>query len=128
MRSTPKLKTTQAINSNDDLIWIPESQQQQQQQHTNSTTSSILTSLLTRAKQDISHVADSYSPFSFNKKSGSKLVSASPEWKRLQNHAAEVIQHTHLRDLLKDEQRSNEFYAEHDGVYFDVGESAIMHN
>jgi len=113
--STPKLKTTQAVNSNDDLVWIPESQQQ----HSNSTSNSILTSLLTRAKQDISHVADSYSPFSFNKKSSSKLVSASPEWKRLQNHAAEAIQHTHLRDLLKDEQRSNEFYAEHDGVYFD---------
>jgi glucose-6-phosphate isomerase len=122
--STPKLKTTQAVNSNDDLIWIPESQQQ----HSNSTSNSILTSLLTRAKQDISHVADSYSPFSFNKKSSSKLVSASPEWKRLQNHAAEVIQHTHLRDLLKDEQRSNEFYAEHDGVYFDVGQSVIMRN
>lgn len=48
----------------------------------------------------------------------SPLVSASPEWKRLQQHA-KFIQSTHLRDLLVDEERCEAMYAEHDGVYLD---------
>ncbi|CAB9504162.1 Glucose-6-phosphate isomerase [Seminavis robusta] len=48
----------------------------------------------------------------------SPLVSASPEWKRLQQHA-KYIQSTHLRDLLQDTERCQEMYATHDGVYLD---------
>ena len=50
--------------------------------------------------------------------SSSPLVSASPEWKRLQQHA-KYIQSTHLRDLLQDKERCEAMYAEHDGVYLD---------
>lgn len=46
------------------------------------------------------------------------LVSASPEWKRLEKHA-EFIKSTHLRDLLKDEERCDAMFASHDGIYFD---------
>ena len=54
-------------------------------------------------------------PF-FNRKS--PLVSATPEWQRLEQHKAE-IESVHLRDLLKDEERSQKMFAEHDGVYLD---------
>lgn len=47
-----------------------------------------------------------------------RLVSQTPEWRRLQRHA-DNIKTTHLRDLLKDEERCNEMFAEHDGVYLD---------
>jgi glucose-6-phosphate isomerase len=46
------------------------------------------------------------------------LVSNTPEWSRLQDHKAEM-EKTHLRDLLKDSNRSGAMYAEHDGVYLD---------
>ena len=49
----------------------------------------------------------------------SPLVSASPEWKRLQQHAKYIQQSTHLRDLLQDKERCEAMYAEHDGVYLD---------
>merc|ERR1719253_1296712 len=45
------------------------------------------------------------------------LVSATVEWKRLEDHAAKVIQPSHLRDLLQDPVRCAAMYAEHDGVY-----------
>jgi len=48
----------------------------------------------------------------------SRLVSKKPQWKRLENHVAEIEQ-SHLRDLLQDEERSEAMYAEHDGVYLD---------
>lgn len=47
------------------------------------------------------------------------LVSATSEWKRLQRHAAEVVQPSHLRDMIQDSTRCEAMYAEHDGVYFD---------
>jgi glucose-6-phosphate isomerase len=47
-----------------------------------------------------------------------KLVSSTPEWRRLEQHAKEIEQ-THLRDLLQDEARCAELFAEHDGVYLD---------
>ena len=47
------------------------------------------------------------------------LVSTTSEWKRLQRHANEVIQPSHLRDMLQDTERCSSMYAEHDGVYFD---------
>ncbi|EJK76542.1 hypothetical protein THAOC_01689 [Thalassiosira oceanica] len=47
------------------------------------------------------------------------LVSTTAEWKRLQRHASETISQTHLRDLLKDEERCDSMFATHDGVYYD---------
>lgn len=47
-----------------------------------------------------------------------KLVSTTPEWKRLENHA-EYIDSTHLRDLLQDQERSDAMFATHDGLYLD---------
>lgn len=48
----------------------------------------------------------------------SLLVSATQEWKNLQQHK-EKMEETHLRDLLQDAERSGAMYAEHDGVYLD---------
>jgi len=48
----------------------------------------------------------------------SRLVSKKPQWKRLENHVAEIDQ-SHLRDLLQDDERSQAMFAEHDGVYLD---------
>ena len=48
-----------------------------------------------------------------------QLVSATDEWKRLQRHATEVIQPSHLRDMIQDSERCDAMYAEHDGVYLD---------
>ena len=48
----------------------------------------------------------------------SKLVSNTPEWKKLEKEA-EYIKTTHLRDLLKSKERCNVMFAEHDGVYLD---------
>ena len=53
-----------------------------------------------------------------------KLVSDTPEWKKLSKHA-EYIQTTHLRDLLQDANRCDALYAEHDGVYFDYSRQRI---
>lgn len=47
-----------------------------------------------------------------------KLVSNTPEWKKLQKEA-EYIETTHLRDLLKKKERCDVMFAEHDGVYLD---------
>jgi len=47
------------------------------------------------------------------------LVSTTAEWKRLQRHASETMSQTHLRDLLKDEERCDSMFATHDGVYYD---------
>jgi hypothetical protein len=46
------------------------------------------------------------------------LVSSTQEWKRLQKHARE-IKKTHLRDMLKDQERCDAFFVEVDGVYVD---------
>jgi len=48
-----------------------------------------------------------------------RLVSSTPEWKRLQKHA-EYIKTTHLSDLLQDSVRCENMYATYDGVYLDV--------
>ena len=48
-----------------------------------------------------------------------KLVSSTPEWKKLQRHATETIKSLHLRDMLQDTERCNSMYATHDGVYYD---------
>lgn len=47
-----------------------------------------------------------------------QLVSASSEWRRLEEHKVQ-IDNIHLRDLLKDEERSNSMFVEYDGVYLD---------
>jgi len=47
------------------------------------------------------------------------LVSSTTEWKRLERHATEVIQPSHLRDMIQDPERCDAMYAEHDGVYLD---------
>jgi len=52
------------------------------------------------------------------KEEQSVLVSASPEWKILDEHKTE-IENSHLRDLLQDSERSDSMFAEHDGVYLD---------
>jgi glucose-6-phosphate isomerase len=53
-----------------------------------------------------------------------KLVSNTPEWKRLVKHA-EYIKQTHLRDLLLDEDRSDKLFAEYDGLYLDYSRQRV---
>ena len=53
------------------------------------------------------------------------LVSSTSEWKQLQRHAAEVIQASHLRDLIQDTERCDSMFAEHDGVYFDYSRQRV---
>ncbi len=53
-----------------------------------------------------------------------KLVSDTPEWKKLNKHS-EYIGSTHLRDLLQEKHRCDELYATHDGVYLDYSRQRI---
>lgn len=53
-----------------------------------------------------------------------KLISSSTEWKKLVKHA-EYIEGTHLRDLLQDQERSDEMFAQHDGVYLDYSRQSV---
>lgn len=46
------------------------------------------------------------------------LVSSTNEWKQLEKHAEE-IQDTHLKDLLQDKERCDDFFVKEDGVYVD---------
>lgn len=53
-----------------------------------------------------------------------QLVSQCNEWKRLEKHA-EYLKTLHLRDLLRDEERCDAMYAEHDGVYLDYSRQQV---
>jgi glucose-6-phosphate isomerase len=53
-----------------------------------------------------------------------KLVSSTKEWKTLAKHV-EYMDQTHLRDLLKDEERCEKMFAVHDGVYLDYSRQRI---
>ncbi|KAI0565802.1 glucose-6-phosphate isomerase [Gracilaria domingensis] len=57
--------------------------------------------------------------------SSPSLVSSLPEWKALQRHKENVIDKTHLRQLLDDEKRVEKLYAEYDGVYMDYSRQRI---
>jgi len=57
--------------------------------------------------------------------SRSPLVSHTPEWQRLQQHA-QYIEQTHLRDLIQDPDRSQALYATtEDGVYLDYSRQRV---
>ncbi len=53
-----------------------------------------------------------------------RLVSDTPEWKKLVKHA-EYIETTYLRNLLQEKERCDELYATHDGVYLDYSRQRI---
>lgn len=53
-----------------------------------------------------------------------KLVSATKEWKKLSKHT-EFIEGTHLRNLIQDEERCDELYAEYDGLYLDYSRQRV---
>ena len=61
---------------------------------------------------------DSNSNNDSNRDPKSHLVSRKPEWKRLEEHVAEIDK-SHLRDLLQEEERAHSMFAEHDGIYLD---------
>lgn len=54
------------------------------------------------------------------------LVSSYPEWAALKEHKERVIDHTHLRDLLDDENRNSQLAAEYDGVYLDFSRQQVV--
>jgi glucose-6-phosphate isomerase len=56
--------------------------------------------------------------FKSSRSSDKNLVSRTPEWKRLEQHAQDILT-THLRSLLQDAERCSQLYATHDGVYLD---------
>jgi len=64
----------------------------------------------------LSHIIPPGGKETNNKKNN--LVSTTPEWKALERHKTQIDQ-THLRDLLQDQERSDEMFAMHDGVYLD---------
>jgi len=75
-------------------------------------------------QQQLQHAKQSVSTILNNIMPSNPLVSATPEWKRLQKHA-EYIKTTHLRDLLQDKERCDGMFAEHDGVYLDYARQRI---
>jgi len=60
-----------------------------------------------------------------NLNKGNQLVSRTAEWQRLKQHAKYIKQETHLRDLMQDEERCDELYATHDGVYLDYSRQRV---
>lgn len=53
------------------------------------------------------------------------LVSSLPEWKALAAHKTRDIDPSHLRDLLQDEKRCAELYAEYDGIALDYSRQRV---
>lgn len=53
------------------------------------------------------------------------LVSTLPEWAALKDHKEQVVDHLHLRDLLKDEDRNEALVAEYDGIYLDYSRQRV---
>lgn len=47
------------------------------------------------------------------------MISDSPAWKRLQQHAETVAASTHLRQLLADDKRNEAMRTEQRGIYLD---------
>lgn len=54
------------------------------------------------------------------------LVSHTQEWKELERHKAEM-EKVHLRDLLRNQERSESMFAAHDGVYLDYSRQRASH-
>jgi len=70
------------------------------------------------------HSFFNHNPFNLSFDSKKKLVSTSSEWKMLEKHA-QYIEKTHLKDLIKDEERCENCYIEYDGIYFDYSRQRI---
>lgn len=62
---------------------------------------------------------------SSKKPSAPALVSTLPQWKALQKHKESIIDHTHLRELLEDDDRVLQLAAEYDGVFMDYSRQRI---
>eukprot|EP00741_Cyanophora_paradoxa_P012264 tig00020604_g11851.t1 len=54
-----------------------------------------------------------------------ELISTTPEWKKLAQHA-EYIKSTHLRELMKDDARNQAFTAEHNGIVLDYARQNMV--
>lgn len=68
---------------------------------------------------------DSDTPSPQNKHSPPPLVSSLPEWKALADHKANVIDNTHLRDLMEDDARVDALVAEYDGICLDYSRQRV---
>lgn len=53
------------------------------------------------------------------------LVSSLPEWKALAAHKVDDIDGSHLRDLMQDEERCSELFAEYDGIALDYSRQQV---
>ncbi|PXF42555.1 Glucose-6-phosphate isomerase, cytosolic 1A [Gracilariopsis chorda] len=62
---------------------------------------------------------------SSSKPSTPALVSTLPQWKALQKHKESIIDQTHLRELLDDDERVLQLAAEYDGVFMDYSRQRI---
>jgi hypothetical protein len=89
-------------------------------EHHHRATTSFVHERLHRRREQHQHEGDGdmIEVGSSRKRRESPLVSATLEWQRLELHKLEM-EGQHLRDMLKDEERSQAMFAEHDGVYLD---------
>ena len=55
----------------------------------------------------------------------SELISSSPAWHALQQHAQQEVSQLHLRELLEDRERCLECTAEHDGIFLDFSRQRV---
>lgn len=60
-----------------------------------------------------------------NAEEGARLVSSLPEWRALANHKESLIDNVHLRDLLKDDERTVALCAEYDGIFMDYSRQRV---
>lgn len=99
----------------------------QRQKPTHHAFSKILSNILpNNSNQESSNIQSSpiQSNSSSESSSSKTLVSSTPEWKKLEEHA-KYIETTHLRDLMKDEKRCDELFATQDGLYLDYSRQRV---
>ena len=63
---------------------------------------------------------------SFSEGEPPALISTTPEWDALKRHKEEIIDGTHLRELLNDEERNEALTAEYNGVYCDFARQRVV--
>jgi len=105
------------------LNWVHSRRQQQQQQQSAPVEEETTTTTEAEAEPE-NKGPNPVAQIWQNLMNRPKLVSSCSEWKRLAKHA-EHIETTHLRELLKDQERCDSMFAVHDGVYLDYSRQRV---
>lgn len=104
--------------------WVQRRRQQQQQQQKEQQSASTVEETTTEEQEHKGGGPNPVAQIWQNLMNRPKLVSSCSEWKRLAKHA-EHIQTTHLREMLKDQERCDSMFAVHDGVYLDYSRQRV---